>query len=107
MKDNLVKIRKATTDRLCVVISFEICEIPATERHDFFINRVKEIVEITYEVYNSTDAFIQNAFYLAELSFNELITEKDHSELEKYNNKLHEREVQYERDSKRRRNSNG
>lgn len=107
LSEHLVECRRALKNKLAVLITNEYCDIPVKERHSFYLDRVRELIELTYLKYSSTDAYIQNAFYLVDLQIDELITDEDFVALEKYNIELHEREVKYERKYERRRNSNG
>ena len=103
LSERLVECRRALKNKVAVLLTHELCDIPEKERHSFYLDRVRELIEVTYIKYSSTDAYIQNAFYLVDLQIDELITDEDFLALEKYNIELHEREVEYER----RRNSNG
>lgn len=103
LSEHLVECRRALKNKTAVLITNEYCDIPVKERHSFYLDRVRELIEVTYINYSSTDAYIQNAFYLVDLQIDELITDEDFIVLERYNIELHEREVEYER----RRNSNG
>ena len=103
LREHLVECRRALKNKVAVCITNEMCDIPEKERHSFYLDRVRELICVTYMNYSSTDAYIQNAFYLVDLQIDELITDEDFIVLERYNIELHEREVEYER----RRNSNG
>ena len=103
LSEHLVECRRAMKNKVAVLLVDEMCEIPEKERHSYYLDMVRELIKVTYFKYSSTDAYIQNAFYLVDLQIDELITDEDFIVLERYNIELHEREVEYER----RRNSNG
>lgn len=103
LSEHLVECRRALKNRVAVALADEMCDISVKERHNHYLSKVRELIEVTYYKYSSTDAYIQNAFYLADLQIDELITDEDFIVLERYNIELHEREVEYER----RRNFNG